>query len=82
MQAGIRSLIVLDLARVGSGTGIGTEALCQRLAACHPDVEIVAGGGVRGVADLLRLKEIGVHGVLVASALHDGRLRRADLDGL
>jgi phosphoribosylformimino-5-aminoimidazole carboxamide ribotide isomerase len=77
--AGVRRLIALDLARVGGGGGIGTEALCRDLAGRHPGVEILAGGGVRDVADLERLRQCGVAGVLVASALHDGRLRPEEL---
>jgi phosphoribosylformimino-5-aminoimidazole carboxamide ribotide isomerase len=79
---GVRRLIVLDLARVGVSEGLGTEALCERLALAYPQVEIIAGGGVRDAADLRRLKQCGVRGVLVASALHDGRLTRADLEEL
>jgi phosphoribosylformimino-5-aminoimidazole carboxamide ribotide isomerase len=76
---GVRRLLLLDLARVGVGGGTGTEALCARLSAAHPEVELAAGGGVRGRADLERLRSCGVSAVLVASALHDGRLSRADL---
>jgi phosphoribosylformimino-5-aminoimidazole carboxamide ribotide isomerase len=76
---GVRRLIVLDLSRVGIGTGTGTEALCAQLVAAHPGVEIIAGGGVRGIADLRRLQERGLAGALIASALHDGTLRREDL---
>jgi phosphoribosylformimino-5-aminoimidazole carboxamide ribotide isomerase len=72
---GIRRLIVLDLARVGLGIGLGTDELCHRLAKDYPHVEIIAGGGIRDSADLLCLAESGVRTVLVASALHDGRLR-------
>jgi phosphoribosylformimino-5-aminoimidazole carboxamide ribotide isomerase len=82
IACGVRRLLVLDLARVGVGAGTGTDALCARLAEAHPAVEVFAGGGVRGLADLQRLKACGVRGVLVASALHDGRLTRADLDRL
>ncbi len=76
---GVRRLLVLDLARVGVGGGTGTEALCARLAATFPEVEVSAGGGVRGLADLQRLAAAGVRAALVASALHDGTLTRADL---
>jgi HisA/HisF family protein len=79
---GVRQIIVLDLARVGGQSGIGTESLCKRLAAEHPDVEIAAGGGIRNRTDLQSLQACGVRTALVASALHDGRLRPADLIGL
>jgi phosphoribosylformimino-5-aminoimidazole carboxamide ribotide isomerase len=79
---GVRRLLVLDLARVGVEAGPGTEELCARLTTAHPGVEVAAGGGVRGRADLERLKMAGVSAALVASALHEGRLTRADLVGL
>jgi phosphoribosylformimino-5-aminoimidazole carboxamide ribotide isomerase len=44
-----------------------------------PDVMLYAAGGLRGASDLVRLKQAGKWGVLVASALHDGRLTGADL---
>jgi phosphoribosylformimino-5-aminoimidazole carboxamide ribotide isomerase len=77
--AGIHRLIVLDLARIGGGGGTGTEDLCRRLTSQYPAIEIVAGGGVRGRSDLQRLQACGVRAALVASALHDGRLRAEDL---
>ncbi len=79
ISLGVRRMIVLDLAQVGSDAGIGTEALCRDLLDIDPELELLAGGGVRNVADLLRLQSIGVSGVLIASALHDGRLGREDL---
>jgi len=80
--AGVRRLFVLDLARVGEGAGTGTEELCAAAAKIYPGLEIAAGGGIRGLADLHRLRACGVGTALVASALHDGTLRRQDLDGL
>lgn len=78
-RMGVQAMIVLDLARVGVGSGTGTESLCGRLAAKFPNVEVIAGGGVRGVGDLRQLKSLGIRGVLIASALHDGVLQREDL---
>jgi len=74
ISLGVRRLLVLDLARVGVGEGTGTEALLAELHAAHPAVELLAGGGVRGRADLERLAAVGVGRVLVASALRDGTL--------
>jgi phosphoribosylformimino-5-aminoimidazole carboxamide ribotide isomerase len=79
IEVGVRRLIVLDLASVGMHNGVTTEALCRRTRQRNPGVEIVTGGGVRGRDDLDRLKHIGCDGVLVASALHDGRLTARDL---
>lgn len=74
MEIGLRRLIVLDLARVGEGQGVGTEDLCRRVKESFPHVELIAGGGVRGLEDLRTLEACGVDWALVASALHDGRL--------
>lgn len=76
---GIRRLIVLDLASVGMGHGVTTLDLCARIKRQYPHVEVTVGGGVRGFDDLLLLRTAGVDNVLVASALHDGRLTRPDI---
>jgi phosphoribosylformimino-5-aminoimidazole carboxamide ribotide isomerase len=82
LAAGARWLLLLDLARVGSGTGAGTEALCARLKAASPQVQVAAGGGIRDRADLERLRDAGVEAALVASALHDGRLCAGDIQAI
>ena len=79
--AGARTVIVLDLARVGSSAGIDL-ALIDEIRRAVPDVALVAGGGVRGLDDLQRLADAGCDAVLVATALHDGRLTRADIDAV
>jgi phosphoribosylformimino-5-aminoimidazole carboxamide ribotide isomerase len=74
ISAGIKRLIVLDLADVGTGGGVGTLVLCRDLRAAHPSCELIAGGGVRGPDDLRQLAASGCSAALVASALHDGRV--------
>jgi phosphoribosylformimino-5-aminoimidazole carboxamide ribotide isomerase len=76
VDAGADSIIVLDLARVGTGAGLDL-ALLGRLRAAAPTVTLLAGGGVRGEADLAALSDAGCDGALVASALLDGRLDAA-----
>ena len=71
-------LIVMTLARIGSSDGPDLERLAmirQRAGARR----VYAAGGVRGAADLEALRRAGAAGVLVASALHDGRLSPTDL---
>jgi phosphoribosylformimino-5-aminoimidazole carboxamide ribotide isomerase len=71
---GVRNMILLDLANVGMYEGTGTEALCRTLRERFPQVQFIGGGGVRSRADVERLCAAGFERVLVASALHDGRI--------
>jgi phosphoribosylformimino-5-aminoimidazole carboxamide ribotide isomerase len=70
---GVDELLVIDLARVGSGAGPALEAVAE-LSAALPGVAIYAGGGVRDESDLRALESAGAAGALVATALHEGRI--------
>jgi phosphoribosylformimino-5-aminoimidazole carboxamide ribotide isomerase len=74
-------VIAMTLARVGSAAGPDVERLAavRRIA---PGRRIYAAGGVRDAADLAALAHAGIAGALVATALHDGRLGRAEIDVL
>jgi phosphoribosylformimino-5-aminoimidazole carboxamide ribotide isomerase len=76
-----RRVIVMTLARVGSGAGPDLERLAD-IAELSSHRLIYAAGGLRHTGDLDDLKNAGVAGVLVASALHDGRLTRADIEAM
>jgi phosphoribosylformimino-5-aminoimidazole carboxamide ribotide isomerase len=70
---GVRELLVIDLARVGSGAGPPLGAVAE-LAAALPGHPIYAGGGVRDDDDLRALESAGAAGALVATALHESRV--------
>ena len=76
-----RRVVVMTLARVGGGAGpdLPRVAAIKRIAG---DREIYAAGGVRDSADLSALKTAGAAGALIATALHDGRVGKADLDAI
>ena len=76
---GVTKMIVLDLSRVGVDSGPGTDELIANLRCEFPRLEVTAGGGVRGRRDLDHLAQLGADAVLVASALHEGRLTRTDV---
>lgn len=78
-RLGVLRFIVLDLASVGVGQGVSTHDLCRRLREADAELEIISGGGVRELADVRALEAAGCDGVLVASALHDGRIRIEEL---
>jgi phosphoribosylformimino-5-aminoimidazole carboxamide ribotide isomerase len=70
--AGARSILVLDLGRVGGSSGPDLQLL-ERVHAALPDIELLAGGGIRDAADVGKLARAGVSGVLAGTALHEGR---------
>ena len=80
-DAGAREAVVLDLARVGSGEG-PDAALLAELRSRLPDVQLLAGGGVRHAGDLRALAGAGVAGALVATALHAGAIGADELRAL
>ena len=77
-DAGATSIIVLDVARVGTGGGPDVEML-RRIHSAVPAVQLFAGGGVREIDDLRQVAHIGCAGALVATALHEGRLTPGDV---
>ena len=75
VDAGAETVIVLDLARVGSAGG-ADETMMRELRAALPGVDLIAGGGVRHREDLDRLAAAGANGALVATAVHRGSIGR------
>jgi phosphoribosylformimino-5-aminoimidazole carboxamide ribotide isomerase len=76
-EMGVSQVIVLDLARVGSGEGVNVDFLKKVIGDLGVDVYV--GGGVRDIKDLIELNSLGVSGVLVASALHSGKISIREL---
>ena len=74
-------VIAMNLARVGSGLGPDLEQI-RALRRLAPRSRVYAAGGVRDASDLWRCHEAGAAGALVASALHDGRIMRGDLENM
>lgn len=75
---GLKYLKVTDMNRDGVLEGPNFE-LYQKLMDEFPDVSIIAGGGVRSVNDIQKLKGMGLYGVIVARALYEGKIKVEDL---
>jgi HisA/HisF family protein len=73
--------ILMALHRVGTGTGPDT-GLLESVRARAPDKALYAAGGIRDNRDLQALADAGAAGVLIATALHKGRITRANLEAL
>lgn len=72
------ALIVMTLARVGSGEGPDIGRI-EKIVAQAGGRRVYAAGGVRGRDDIEALHRARAAGVLVATALHTGKLKAGDL---
>ena len=72
-EMGLEQVIIIDLSRVGSNEGVNMPLLKQILSGFK--LKVFVGGGVRDLTDLLELERMGIFGVLLATALHSGRIR-------
>lgn len=76
--------ICMTLNNVGSNAGADLarlQALIQLNNSRKKPAHLYAAGGVRNMDDLLALKQLGVAGALVASALHNGQITAQHLSG-
>jgi phosphoribosylformimino-5-aminoimidazole carboxamide ribotide isomerase len=70
-KLGIRTFLITSIARDGLLSGPDLETLKQ---ACqHPNVKVIAAGGIGSIKDLTALKRIGVQGAVIGKALYEGR---------
>ncbi|MCP8309469.1 MAG: HisA/HisF family protein [archaeon] len=73
---GIKELILLDLSRIGSESGVNIELIRRVLSSV--DIPIITGGGIRNIDDVLLLRDLGISGVLISTALHNLKIKRED----
>ncbi|KAF0843873.1 phosphoribosylformimino-5-aminoimidazole carboxamide ribotide isomerase [Methylovorus glucosotrophus] len=73
-----QQVIGMTLAHVGSNQG-PDHARLQQLISMAQHGKLYGAGGVRDINDLQRLREQGIAGALVASALHSGQISSQDI---
>lgn len=76
-KMGAAKIIILDLARVGSEWGVNPTIVGEVLE--KTNLEVLTGGGIRGINDLEELRNMGVSGALIATILHTGKLTAKEL---
>jgi len=72
-KLGVCRIILLDLDRVGTERGANLSVLETILG--ETELKVLVGGGVKSFEELAKLETLGVSGVLVATALHKGKLK-------
>ena len=71
-QAGFRHFLLLDLRDVGLQEGPSSLSLLKRLTTLCPDASFWGGGGIRGLADIVHMRQNGFSRTLVATAFYRG----------
>ena len=78
-EMGVTRAIRLDLGRVGLGGGTATHLAFLRSPDRPAGTAVFPGGGIGSELQVDDLRAAGAAGVLLGSALHDGRVTRADI---
>jgi phosphoribosylformimino-5-aminoimidazole carboxamide ribotide isomerase len=77
-ERGIKYVKCTDVNRDGTLEGPAIE-LYKQILQEYPELCLLASGGVRSVADIDKLAEIGVYGVLFGKAYYEGKIDLKDL---
>ena len=72
-EAGVRTIIYTDISKDGTLSGPSVTHYEQLIQAC-PDVNIVASGGIRDIANIRDLKNAGLYGAICGKSLYEGTL--------
>jgi len=68
---GVKRIVYTDISKDGTLTGPNFDMYRKVLK--ETSIEVIASGGISVLEDLIQLKEIGVHGVVVGKALYENR---------
>jgi len=71
-ELNIKDIVIIDLSKVGTEAGINEDFLREIKGISNHN--ILFGGGIRDMNDIDTLKEIGISGALVATAIHNGKI--------
>lgn len=75
---GVEMVICTDISRDGMLGGSAVE-LYKEILAQHPNLYLMASGGVGSMSDILALEEAKVPGVIVGKALYEGKITMKEL---
>jgi phosphoribosylformimino-5-aminoimidazole carboxamide ribotide isomerase len=73
---GGRWLVFTDISRDGMGSGVNVDATVALMDATS--LNVIASGGVRTLADVQRVRDARLAGVIIGRALYEGHLELAD----
>lgn len=80
ISLGAVNIFCTDISKDGVLQGPSID-LYKRIMAEHPEIQLVASGGVSNIEDVKQLKEIGCSGAIIGKAIYEGRVPLNPLKG-
>ena len=78
INKGIKKILCTDISRDGMLEGPAT-GLYQEIIRTHPDIYLMASGGVSCIDDIYKLDEAGIPAVVFGKAIYEGRIKLSEL---
>jgi phosphoribosylformimino-5-aminoimidazole carboxamide ribotide isomerase len=77
-SCGIRNVLCTDISKDGMLEGPAFE-LYSELMKRFTDLKLIASGGVSGIEDVRKLKDLGIPAVVIGKAIYEGRISLREL---
>jgi phosphoribosylformimino-5-aminoimidazole carboxamide ribotide isomerase len=77
-ERGVTRAFVTDVARDGAMKGPAVQ-LYRKITAAVKDLDLIASGGVRSIADIIQIEKLGCKGVIIGRALYEETIRLEEL---
>lgn len=81
INKGVKKVLCTDISRDGMLEGPSVN-LYKQIMEAHPELHLIASGGVSGLDDILALDEAGIPAVVFGKALYEGRITLKELSSL
>lgn len=78
IKKGVAKVLCTDISRDGMLNGPSLE-LYKQIMEAHPDLHLIASGGISGMKDIEALDEAGIPAVVFGKAFYEGRITLQDL---
>ena len=76
-QKGFRETVCTDISKDGMLQGPSTELYEEIIS--KTEIELIASGGISGIEDVLKMKEIGCAGTIIGKAIYEGKINLQEL---
>lgn len=81
LAVGVTDIFCTDISKDGMMQGVSSDLYINILEK-HPNLNLIASGGVSVLQDVVKLKEIGCSGAIIGKAIYEGSIPLMDLTKL